>query len=236
MEIQNKKIVVFGGTSGIGLSTTILLSKMKAECIYAISRNPEKPNLNDISNVELVKMDVLDENNLASFYDKIGKYDVLINAATGGERALGPFMNMNLEGYRNSFKKLWGYTNTVRLGLSQLSKNGCIVLVSGSPARKCKPGQIALASVGGAVEAFSRSLASEIKPIRINIVSPGIIDTPMVALEGKDRDDFYKNAKKDNLIPRAGKADEVSQAILFAIQNDFVTGTTIDVDGGWLNS
>ena len=128
-----------------------------------------------------------------------------------------------------------GYTNTVRLGLNQLSKNGCIVLVSGSPARKCKPGQIALASVGGA-EAFSRSLASEIKPIRINIVSPGIIDTPMVALEGKDREDFYKNATKDNLIPRAGKADEVSQAILFAIQNDFITGTTIDVDGGWLNS
>ena len=80
------------------------------------------------------------------------------------------------------------------------------------------------------------SLASEIKPIRINIVSPGIIDTPMVALEGKDREDFYKNATKDNLIPRAGKADEVSQAILFAIQNDFITGTTIDVDGGWLNS
>ena len=58
----------------------------------------------------------------------------------------------------------------------------------------------------------------------------------MVALEGKDRR-FYKNATKDNLIPEAKiEADEVSQAILFAIQNDFITGTTIDVDGGWLNS
>ena len=58
MDVQNKKIVVFGGTSGIGLSTTILLSKMKAECIYAISRNPEKSNLKNISNVELIKMDL----------------------------------------------------------------------------------------------------------------------------------------------------------------------------------
>ena len=236
MDIHDKKIVVFGGTSGIGLATTILLSKMNAKLIFAVSRNPEKSNLNNITNVELVKIDVLDENSLSSFFKKIGKYDVLINAATGGERAIGPFMNMDLVGYRNSFKKLWGYTNTVSIGLKQLSKNGCIILVSGSPARKCKAGQIALASVGGAVEAFSRSLAAEIKPIRINIVSPGVIDTPMVQLEGKERDDFYKNATKDNLIPRSGKAEEVAQAILFAIQNDFITGTTIDVDGGWLNS
>ncbi len=236
MVVQDKKIVVFGGTSGIGLSTSLLLSKMNAKHIFSVSRNPEKSNLQKTANVELVQLDVLDEGKLSSFFKKIGKYDILINAATGGDRAIGPFLNMDLEGYRNSFKKLWGYTNSVRLGLSQLNKNGCIVLVSGSPARKCKPGQIALASVGGAVEAFARSLAAEIKPIRINIVSPGIIDTPMVALQGKERDDFYKNVTKDNLIPRPGRAEEVSQAIIFAIQNEFITGTTIDVDGGWLNS
>ena len=145
-------------------------------------------------------------------------------------------MEMDLQGYRNSFRKLWGYTNTVRLGLKNINKNGCVVLVSGSPARRCKPGQIALASVGGAVEAFSKSLSAEIKPIRINVVSPGIIDTPMSPLEGDDRVNFYNNVTKGNLIPRAGKPEEVSQAILFAIQNEFITGTTIDVDGGWLNS
>ena len=58
----------------------------------------------------------------------------------------------------------------------------------------------------------------------------------MIQLEGKERDDFYRNVTKENLIPRPGKAEEVTQAIIFAIQNDFITGTTIDVDGGWLNS
>ena len=102
------------------------------------------------------------------------------------------------------------------------------------PARKPKPGQISLSSVGGAVEAFAKSIAAEIAPKRINVVSPGIIDTPMVALAGDDRAKHYKNVTKSHLIKRSGEAKEVAMGILFAIENDFITGTTIDVDGGWL--
>ncbi len=235
MIIKNKIILVFGGTSGIGKSVVLSLSKKNAKKIYAISRDPKK-FINPPKNVNLVKLDVLDEKKLQSFLKNLGKYDILVNAATGGERAIGPFQSMDLEAYRNSFKKLWGYTNTVRLGLATLSKSGCIVLVSGSPARRGKPGQIALASVGGSVEAFSKTLASEIKPIRINIVSPGVIDTPMSPLKGTEREKFYNDITKDNLIPRAGDPDEVCSAIIFAIENDFITGTIIDVDGGWLLS
>ena len=108
--------------------------------------------------------------------------------------------------------------------------------MSGSPARNCRPGYIALSSVGGAVEAFARGIAKEIKPKRINVVSPGTIDTPMSPLEGTERTNFYQNATKSNLIPRAGTPEEVAQGIIFAIENDFITGTTIDVDGGWLLS
>ena len=109
-------------------------------------------------------------------------------------------------------------------------------MVSGSPARKCRPGQIAISSVGGAVEAFARGIAPEISPKRINIVSPGIIDTPMSPLQGKEREDYYKNTTNSNLIPRAGSPDEVATGIIFAIENEFITGTTIDIDGGWLIS
>jgi NAD(P)-dependent dehydrogenase (short-subunit alcohol dehydrogenase family) len=143
---------------------------------------------------------------------------------------------MDLDGYKASFDKLWGYTNVVRYGTKYLKDNGNIVLVSGSPARKCRPGQIAISSVGGAVEAFARGIAPEIAPKRINIVSPGIIDTPMSPLQGKERDDYYKNTTNSNLIPRAGSPDEVATGIIFAIENEFITGTTIDIDGGWLIS
>ena len=234
MDINGKKAIVFGGTSGIGLSATQMLSDKGAHVI-ALSRNPDK--LKTVpKNVTTKKMNVLDRDALEKFFQEVGEYDILVNSATGGTRAVGPFLSMDLDGYRASFDKLWGYTNVVRYGTKFLKDNGNIVLVSGSPARKCRTGQIAISSVGGAVEAFARGIAPEIAPKRINIVSPGIIDTPMSPLQGKEREDYYKNTTNNNLIPRAGTPDEVATGIIFAIENEFITGTTIDIDGGWLIS
>ena len=234
MDINGKKAIVFGGTSGIGLSATQMLSDKGAHVI-ALSRNPDKLK-NVPKNVITKKMNVLDRDALEKFFQEVGEYDILVNSATGGARAVGPFLSMDLDGYKASFDKLWGYTNVVRYGTKFLKDNGNIVLVSGSPARKCRPGQIAISSVGGAVEAFARGIAPEIAPKRINIVSPGIIDTPMSPLQGKEREDYYKNTTNNNLIPRAGTPDEVATGIIFAIENEFITGTTIDIDGGWLIS
>ncbi len=234
MDINGKKAIVFGGTSGIGLSATQMLSDKGAHVI-ALSRNPDKLK-NVPTNVTTKKMNVLDKDALEKFFQEEGEYDILVNSATGGARAVGPFLSMDLDGYKASFDKLWGYTNVVRYGTKNLKDNGNIVLVSGSPARKCRPGQIAISSVGGAVEAFARGIAPEIAPKRINIVSPGIIDTPMSPLQGKEREDYYKNTTNNNLIPRAGTPDEVATGIIFAIENEFITGTTIDIDGGWLIS
>ena len=234
MDIDGKKAIVFGGTSGIGLSATQMLSDKGAH-VVALSRNPEKLQ-NVPKYVTTKKMNVLDRDALEQFFQEVGEYDILVNSATGGARAVGPFLSMDLDGYKASFDKLWGYTNVVRYGTKYLKNNGNIVLVSGSPARKCRPGQIAISSVGGAVEAFARGIAPEIAPKRINIVSPGIIDTPMSPLQGKEREDYYKNTTNNNLIPRAGTPDEVATGIIFAIENEFITGTTIDIDGGWLIS
>ena len=234
MDIKQKKALVFGGTSGIGLATVKQLSELGAE-VTAIGRDINKVT-HVPDNVTLKACDVLDKEALEALFLECGPIDILVSAATGGSRAIGPFAEMDMEAYQASFAKLWGYTHVVRYGLEQLSDSGAIVLVSGTPARYCNPGQIAISSVGGAVEAFVRGVAKEIKPKRINTVSPGLIDTPMVALEGEVRDAHYQKLTAKNLIPRAGLPDEVAQGIIFAIQNDFVTGTTIDVDGGLLLS
>jgi NAD(P)-dependent dehydrogenase (short-subunit alcohol dehydrogenase family) len=234
MDVAGKKAVIFGGTSGIGLAAAKQLVALGADVI-AISRNPDKAG-EVPAGITLKKCDVLDRDGLQALLKECAPFDILISAATGGARAVGPFLEMDMDGYRGSFDKLWGYANIVRFGTQHLSDDGSIVLVSGAPARKTKPGQVAIGSVGGAVEALVRAVAPEIAPKRINVVSPGTIDTPMVAAQGDERASFYSKATATNIIPRAGTADEVAQGIIFMIENDFVTGTTIDIDGGWLLS
>jgi NAD(P)-dependent dehydrogenase (short-subunit alcohol dehydrogenase family) len=73
-------------------------------------------------------------------------------------------------------------------------------------------------------------------PRRINVVSPGVIETPMFGAESEERSTKLAGATAKNIIPRPGDSDEVAKAILFCLENEFVTGTTVDVDGGWLCS
>jgi len=235
MEIENKKALVFGGTSGIGLATCEQLIEKGADVI-AISRDPSKASTVKHNKLSFESCDVRIEEDVKKIFEKHAPFDILVSAATGGSRAAGPFLEMGMLGFKSSFDKLWGYANIVRYGTSYLSSDGTIVLVSGSPARRMKPGQIALSAVGGAVENLVRGVANEIAPRRINTVSPGLIDTPMFSQEGKDRKAFIDSVTASHSIKRAGKPEEVAKGIIFVIENDFVSGTTVDVDGGWISS
>ncbi len=234
MDVSGKKAVVFGGTSGIGLAACKQLIE-KGASVVAISRDPSKAG--DVpAGMTLEQCDVRDRDAMQALFAKLAPFDILISAATGGDRAIGPFLSMDMDGFKSSFDKMWGYAHVVRYGTEHLADDGCIALVSGTPARKGKPGQIAISSVGGAVESFAREIAPEIAPKRINVVAPGNIDTPMVPVQGEAREELYKKMTADHLIPRAGLPEEVAKGILFVVENDFVTGTVVDVDGGWLLS
>lgn len=231
MDVNGKKAVVFGGTSGIGLAAVEQLAAKGAN-VVAISRDPSKA-ASLPEGVTTHACDVRDKDAMEALFGELGSFDILISAATGGSRAAGPFLSMDMDGYKSSFDKLWGYANVVRYGAHHLAENGSIVLVSGAPARRTKPGQVALGSVGGAVEQLVRAVAPEIAPKRINVVSPGTTDTPMFA-HLNNHAEAMQNMIAGNLLDRPGTADEVAQGIVFAVENDYVTGTTIDVDGGWL--
>ncbi len=230
-DFEDRKAIVLGGTSGIGAATAEALAAAGVEVIVASRREPA-PSHDTGTTVEQV--DVRDRDGLERLFARHAPFDILVNAATGGERATGPFAQMDLDGFRGSFDKLWGYVNSVRLALSHMSEDGNIVLVSGFPARKCPPGMSAIASVGGAVEAFVRAIAPEIAPRRINAVSPGIIDTPMFTQSGSERDALLEKLTDNFVLKRAGTAEEVAEGVMFLTGNEFVTGTVVDVDGGAL--
>jgi NAD(P)-dependent dehydrogenase (short-subunit alcohol dehydrogenase family) len=232
MDISGRKAIVFGGTSGIGRATAARLAGLGAS-VVAVSRDPSKAG--DLpANVRTRPCDVLDRDGLASLFAECAPFDILVSSATGGERAEGPFLEMDMDAFQGSFRKLWGYANVLRFGIEHLSGDGTIVLVSGAPARQAPPGKSALGSAGAAIESLARSVAREIAPRRLNVVAPGVIDTPMHQFQGNERAAWLAQSTSGHLIQRAGTPDEVAHAVVFLIENDFVTGTTVDVDGGWL--
>ena len=139
MNVSGKKAVVFGGTSGIGLSATKMLAEAGAT-VTAISRDPSKAGaLPD--GVTTRACNVLDRDAVEALLNELAPYDILVSAATGGDRAIGPFLEMNLDGYKASFDKLWGYANVVRYGANHVTDGGSITLVSGAPVARPVPGR-----------------------------------------------------------------------------------------------
>lgn len=232
MGLAGRKAVILGGTSGIGLASAIKLKDLGVS-VFAIGRSEGNLKAAAEAGLQTRQADVLDRAGLASLFESLAPFDILICAATGGPRANGPFLKMDLDAFQASFQKLWGYTNAVRLAIQHLTADGAIVLVSGAPASKPRLGSIALTSVGGAVEAFAKGMAVELAPRRINVVSPGIVDTPMFAVSGEARQQFLTQATNRFLLPRPGTPEEIADAVVLAATNPFMTGARIDVDGGW---
>ena len=117
-DFSGKKAIVLGGTSGIGLAISERLRDGGAEVIAGSRRECQ------IDGIECVQVDVLDRQALETLFAKHDGFDYLVNAATGGPRAIGPFLEMDLDGFQNSFAKLWGYVNSVRLGAPLMAQDG----------------------------------------------------------------------------------------------------------------
>jgi NAD(P)-dependent dehydrogenase (short-subunit alcohol dehydrogenase family) len=184
--------------------------------------------------VKFSQLDTHDAAGLAALFESIGKIDHLVAAATGADRTIAPFMDQTDEQFREAFNKFWGYCNVVRQGAPYLAADGSITLVSGIPARKCNVGMSSISCVGNAVEGLTRALALELAPRRVNVVAPGIIDTGMFDRFGDNKAAALEQMGKNVPLGRVGHADEVAGAIVQTMTNTYMTGATLDVDGGSL--
>lgn len=232
--LAGKNVVIIGGTAGIGLAAAQAAAAAGAK-VWAAGRSEEHiAKAKEIANgsFEVRQADTHDAASMEAIFKEVGTIDHLVSAAIGGERTLKPFLEQTEEEFKAAYGKLWGYAKAVRTGAPFLAADGSVTLVSGSPARKIRLAQSPLSCVGASVENLVRCLAVEMAPVRVNVVSPGTVDTAMFDFMGDEKQDKLKAMTATHLIKRAGTADEVAQGIVFVMQNAFVTGTTVDVDGG----
>ena len=232
--LAGKNVVIIGGTAGIGLAAAQAAAELGARVWVAGRSEAHIETARQISNgaFEVRQADTHDADSLEAIFKEVGNIDHLVSAAVGGERTLKPFLEQTEDQFKAAYDKLWGYAKVVRTGAPYIAADGAVTLVSGSPARKIKPAQSALSCVGASVENLVRCLALEMAPIRVNAVSPGTVDTAMFDWMGAEKQEKLQAMTSAHLIKRAGSPEEVAAGILFVMQNAFVTGTTVDVDGG----
>ncbi len=235
MELQGKRIVVIGASQGIGFETSKLLAQSGA-IVYMAARTKEKiENAAKTIGHDTIAhaLDFTDELAVKNFFDSIGKIDHLVCVGSSNS-VWGKFNEIETSALQKAFNsKFFGYYFSAKHALPMLSKNGSIVFVIAGSTRKAIPGTSGLAAVNGAILAMGKTMASELGPIRVNMVSPGIIDTPYYNwMDNEQKQMLFKQMGDRLPLGRVGRPDEIAHSIIMLLENDFMTGAVLDVDGG----
>jgi NAD(P)-dependent dehydrogenase (short-subunit alcohol dehydrogenase family) len=226
------KVVVVGGTSGIGEAAAQLFAKSGGEVIVA-GRDPERLGraVARLEGVRGVVADGADPESARRLFEGVGPFEHLVLALSGG-RGAGPIASVPMEEIRAGFEaKLFAHLTALRAALPFVRSS--VTLVSAATAAKALAGTTGLAAINGAIEAVVRPLAAELAPLRVNCVRPGVIDTPWWDSVPKDfKDAAFAQAVQALPVKRVGRPEDVAAAIVMVAQNPFMTGTILDVSGG----
>jgi NAD(P)-dependent dehydrogenase (short-subunit alcohol dehydrogenase family) len=233
--LENKRIVILGGSSGIGLAVAEQAVSQAAKVVVA-SSNAERlqqaiKSIGGEAQGEVV--DVSNERAVDTFFSKLGKFDHLVFTA-GDSLLVSDLAATDLKQARFAFElRYWSALAAVKYGSPHIRKGGSIVLTTGIAGQRPHKGWVVAASVCGTIEALTRALAIELAPIRVNAVSPGVVRTNLwQSMSADERERLFESVGKSLPVGRVGEAQDIAQAYLFLMQEGFSTGQTVVVDGG----
>lgn len=235
MRDGHRKIVVLGGSSGMGLATVRLLAEA-GHALIATGRDPARlaaalgPLAGDVRGEAF---DAVDRTRLGAFFQRLGAFDDLVVALSGGEGG-GPFRQLDLGALERGFAaKFWPHVHAAQAALPTLRPGGSITFLTSISARIANPGTAGLAAINGAIEAMVPVLARELAPIRVNAVAPGVVDTPWWnAMGAEARAAVFRQQAETLPAGRVGRPEDVAEAVAFLVGNGFTTGTVVACDGG----
>lgn len=225
--LAGQRVLVVGGTSGIGAAVVELCFALKATVTTASRRTDGHP-----SAAAHLAFDVADESAVGNTLASEPPFDHVVISA-GGARA-EPFRQASTVNAMRAFEaKFWGAWRVA--ALAPLTDIASITFVSGVFADRPSPGNVAATCINAALEALARGLAVEMGPVRVNAVSPGLVDTPMwQAMPADRREAFFAGVAGMLPARRICTAEDVAALIVAAMTNPAMTGTVLRLDGGYV--
>ena len=230
--LRDKTVLVIGRGSGIARAVALLAQSEGARVIVAGRDQAKLASAYGHPNISAEAVDITDDESIAALADRVGGMDHVVSTASA--RARGKLADLQRENLLQSFDtKVIGPTMLAKYFAPQINPDGSFVLFSGVHAFKLNVGYLGVGITNGAVDFLTRWLAVELAPIRVNSISPGVIDTGAWDAMGEDgKRDYFKHIAANNPAGRIGTPDDVASAVLFAMTNTFMTGMTLRVDGG----
>jgi len=232
--LESKKIIVAGGTSGIGLALVKLLADERAS-VTAIGRDQVKLSAlkKEWPAVEGVRLDARDRPALDNFFRGGQPIDHLV-LALGSSKGGGAFTALSLDELRLGFDgKVWPQLQVLQAALPFMSPGGSVTFITGCAATAGLPGTAGLAAINAALESMIPVLSKELKPLRVNAISPGLIDTPWWDFLPADaKNQVFTDFTAQVSLGRVGRPEEVAKTIRFVMTTEYINGVVIGCHGG----
>ncbi|MFF2482744.1 SDR family oxidoreductase [Paenibacillus sp. NPDC058071] len=230
MNLTNQRVVIIGGSTGIGLGTAKEAVSQGAQVVIAgrsLEKLEQAQSAINSDLLQILQVDNKDEDSLQSFFREVGHFDHLFTP--GAAYVLGPITSEKEVAESCFQNKFWPQYYAAKYAVPYISKGGSIVLMSGAASQRPIVGAASYAACNGAIESLGKALAVELAPsIRVNVVSPGTIRTE------KDRKEAYEAYEGMTLLERVGDVSEIAHSVIYLMTNSYTTGTTLFTDGGYV--
>lgn len=227
-------VVIFGGSSGIGLATAVA-AKAKGAIVTLVGRTPAKLEAaaRKIGGAQTAIADITERKSVEAVFNGMTRVDHLV--ITAGALHVGKLADSDPDRLLVDIQqRIAGAVYAIKAALPSMPPTGSIVLMGGqySDRPSANGTSITAAAIRG-IEALARSFALELKPIRVNVIAPGLIDTSLFDVFGPEaRAAIFAQAAAQLPVGRAGRADEVGEAIIFLLSNGYMNAEVLHIDGG----
>lgn len=232
VSLKNARVLVVGGSSGIGLATAAALSQAGAAITIA-SRSQAK--LDDAlarlgGTARAVMLDTGDDAAVVRVFAKETPWDHIIVSAA--QTSSGPVRTLSLADAKAAMEsKFWGAYRVARA--AKIKDKGSLTFVSGLLSVRPSATSVLAGAINAALEALARGLALELAPVRVNTVCPGLVATPLWdGLAEDKRVSMFAGAAARLPVGRIGEPEDIANAVLFLATSPFATGSILYVDGG----